>query len=269
MIRVERAAEEPNALRKAREKHLPEARKVAAKRRLKSKDFKGYKVAHDSLWKSQRNKCCYCELREQSKRNDVEHFRPKTRANRTPAVADDHGYWWLAWTWENLLFSCRNCNQAPAKVDKFPLAVGSEVLEAEEKPPGLEEPLLIDPATESGIDHIQFVFKKHGPRKRWVPIPRKGSERGKWTIEVCKLDRPDLLDLYESHVDNFIKKEIDKINQAIAADDAAQVKIAWKMAIGIYTNPWQAFVGLAYDALDHFVPAETRDRFGLELNVPA
>ena len=55
-------------------------------------------------------KCAYCEASTQIvAHGDVEHFRPKSV------------YWWLAFVFDNYLFSCQICNQS-YKGDKFPIA---------------------------------------------------------------------------------------------------------------------------------------------------
>ena len=40
---------------------------------------------------------------------DVEHFRPKAEVKE--AGENHQGYWWLAYSWENLLIACKTCNQ--------------------------------------------------------------------------------------------------------------------------------------------------------------
>jgi uncharacterized protein (TIGR02646 family) len=49
-------------------------------------------------------KCWYCETRNLRSDNAVDHFRPKSR------------YWWLAFRYENLRFSCTFCNSR--RIDK-------------------------------------------------------------------------------------------------------------------------------------------------------
>jgi len=229
-----------------------------------------YQLVQEPLWRAQYSKCCYCEMREQMKRNDVEHFRPKGRADRAPGRAERHGYWWLAWTWENLLFSCRNCNQAPAKWDQFPLAPGSEPLMPEQAPPGGERPLLIDPASESGVEHIQFVWTTLGPTgtARWMPRPRNGSRKGAWTLKVCHLDRPDMLDLYGQHVENNVKPKLEGVLSAIRAARTAEAQAEWARAVRSLLNARQEFVGLSYDVMNHLLPPVVRAAHGLVLPVP-
>lgn len=227
---------------------------------------KGYKIVNDDLWTAQHYKCCYCESKEQSKNNDVEHYRPKARAIRTPGSAAVHGYWWLAWTWENLLFSCRNCNRPPAKVDKFPLAQGSIPLVAQQPPPGKEMPLLIDPASENGCDFIMFIPETpaNAASCRWRPVARNGDPRGAMTIQVCMLDRPDLLDLYADHIQHFVMIFVEEIRQAMNGN-SARLGEAWQRAIIALLNPHQRYVGLSRDALDFFIPKQERLKWGLKL----
>lgn len=271
MIRIHRGAE-PEGLATVRATELSRVQAIAATRRPTQDELgRKYEAAHDALWRAQHYKCCYCESREQSKRNDVEHFRPKTRADRRPGAREDHGYWWLAWTWENLLFSCRNCNQAPAKLDRFPLAEGSKALLAGQLPPGQERPLLIDPATASGIEHIQFAWIPHGApvTGKWFPRPRNGSRQGAATIKVCMLDRPDLLDLYGHHVEQYVLPMVEDLRAAMQGGSSAGVRRQWSRALLRLLNPAQVYIGLSHDALDHFIPSVVRKKHQLELRLPS
>ncbi len=276
MIRVHRG-DEPQSLVDVRAGELPRVRALAAAKvppdRLTADEIgEKYQVAKEALWIAQGYKCAYCESKERLKRNDAEHLRPKTRANRSPGVTLDHGYWWLTWTWTNLFFGCRNCNQAPAKLDKFPLDHGSEALVPEQQPPGKERPLLLDPADDydDGIDHIQFKPSTVHGQARWTPVARGGSPRGTTTIDVCKLDAPDLLTAYSAHVSANVEKEREVIEAAMDGGngDLAAVWEAWECAILRLLSPEQPFVGLSYDALDHFFPADVRARWGLTLRKP-
>jgi uncharacterized protein (TIGR02646 family) len=262
VIRIHRPANEPGTLTTAREAALTVLRPAGPASRKELPDT--YKVAHATLWKAQHYKCAYCEHREQSKRNDVEHFRPATRADRKPGSTLTHGYWWLAYTWENLLFSCRNCNQSPAKLDKFPLEEGSVALEPGQSPPGDERPLLIDPATESAIDHLEYVEEhRAGAVSRWTVRARNGSRRGNEMIRVCKLDRPDLITLYTSHVAMNLTVDREQVRHAIGTGDTATIHSAWQSYVERHLQPSSVFAGLSYDVLATDVPKATRDAHGL------
>jgi hypothetical protein len=268
VIRVNRG-NEPTNLSGIRAAELRRVRAIAAVRRPTEEEIgKAYQAVKSTLWTRQHFKCAFCESKEQAKRNDAEHFRPKTSAKRQPGCTEDHGYWWLTWTWSNLLFACRNCNQAPAKLDKFPLEAGSEALVAEQAPPANERPLLLDPAEENGIPHIQFKIMTPRGREEWFPTPRNGSVRGKQTIEVCMLDRPDLIDLYTEHVEDNVEDLVEVIHKAIDDRDRAAVWEAWAVAVYSLLSPSQQYIGLSWDALDHFVPLDVRIEWDLVLSLP-
>lgn len=272
MILIERAENEPPKLTNVRNKELLRVQGIAAIPRPTKEDLgEAYQIVKDEVWEAQHYKCAFCECQEQKKRNDVEHFRPKLRALRTPGSQDDHGYWWLAWTWDNLLFSCRNCNQAPYKLDKFPLDVGSEALVPGNSPPGKERPLLIDPAEANGIDYIQFLPVKRGRREDWIPFARPGDPnkiaRAQKTIEVCGLDRPDLIPLYNAHVKD-VEREVEVVKEAIRAGDHNEVWEAWECAQIRLLSASQKFVALSYDVLDHHLPLDIRREWNLSLKRP-
>jgi hypothetical protein len=82
----------------------------------KSYNFKAYKAddvqtAIETLFN---DKCAYCETHFGAGGPvDIEHFRPKGEVLDDPAHP---GYWWLAMRWENLLYSCIDCNRMRGQV---------------------------------------------------------------------------------------------------------------------------------------------------------
>ncbi len=264
MILVDRG-DEPAALAAKRATELPKVRKIARRRAPLSGEIRGYEVARDALWRAQHHKCAYCEHREQRDRNDAEHYRPKATADRAPGSAETHGYWWLAWTWDNLLFACRNCNQPPAKGTRFPLDRGSRALQPEQGPPGRERPLLLDPAADNGVRFIQFkLFTRPGTTiQAWMPVARGGDPRGDETIRVCALDRPGMLDLYTQHVNANVWPRAEDVQRALRAKDRAAVEAGYERARRELLFPALPFVGLSFDALRHFVPDSRLAPWGL------
>jgi uncharacterized protein (TIGR02646 family) len=226
-----------------------------------------YRVVAEDLWHAQGHKCAYCEGLEQRKRNDVEHFRPKGRIDDCAGNTLTPGYWWLAWSWSNLLFSCRNCNQSPAKLDKFPIDPGSVRLKAEEEPPGQEKAVLLDPYIDEPMDHIVFRLARFGLQDRWTPQPRNGSTRGKRTIEILLLDRDDLSDLYQDHVKDYIEPDVAELKHAISQSNLTGVQHHWKTLIRMVQRG-RPFTALAHDAIDFYVPQSIRDQWGLLLERP-
>ncbi|WP_437591597.1 hypothetical protein [Sorangium sp. So ce1000] len=268
MIRVDRGPK-PEALEAIRKAEVKRLAAIVRRGRPQATDFGNeYNVVRSALWRAQRRKCCYCERRIDRAYNDVEHFRPKTRAYRGQD-RPTHGYWWLAWTWENLLFACPLCNRR-YKRSKFPLARDSRILPARHNPPGPERALLIDPAGEEDpIDHIQFVpFRQVGKKKRWIPVARGGSRRGKKTIRVLKLDRPALVTYYGDHVSGLVSHHVKVIREAIRAGDGCAAAKAWRTALRKLFHPRQAFKALSYDVLDHHFPLMIRQQLCLDLYRP-
>jgi hypothetical protein len=262
MIRVHRGLE-PAALVKVRTEKLKKLRGIVARGKGDplSDDIDGYRVVAKALWEAQLRKCCYCEKSIEHDRNDVEHYRPKAGANRGVHHPARHGYWWLAFTWENLLFSCENCNQGKAKGIKFPLAKGGTPLVAEQPPNRYERPLLIDPAVECGVEHIQFRFIP--VEKKWKPFARQGSSQGYETIRTCMLDRNDLLDLYLKHVNGEVRPEVTAVRAALAGRDCNAIDQAVRSANQKLLRRSKPFVGLSYDALQHFIPNAELTSWGL------
>lgn len=262
MIRIDRGAE-PAELAVARAARLSAVIAIAATREPASDEITGYNVAKPALVRAQGAKCCYCEQQVEGKYDDVEHFRPKAGAVRGPGFPTT-GYWWLAWSWANLLLACKSCN-SEFKGTKFPLAPGSIVLATHQQPPGGESPLLLDPATEDPLDHIQFHPAERG---RWRPSARGGSPRGDVTIRVLGLDRGSLLDFYKRHVNERVRPEVNAVRAAMAAGDPREVQARWHLARRRLLRATHLFAGLAFDALEVLLPASDRALWRLLLERP-
>ena len=215
----------------------------------------------------QHYKCCYCEHKCQVRFHDVEHYRPKARADRGPGQPD-YGYWWLAWTWENLLFVCPECNRSRKK-DIFPLAPGSRPLAPEEQPPGEERPILIDPASEDPMADIQFRrVVLEGGRTVWQAVAR--SPRGAETIDIIGLNRDYLRDLHDEHVRETVEPAIEAVRAAIAMHGAGatEVRDVWRNRIEPLVMPMQRYAALAYDVIDETFPLPVRRQLGSNLAPP-
>jgi len=96
------------------------------------------------------------------------------------------GYYWLAYHWENLLFSCVACNQTH-KRNLFPLRDEAQKAHSPRDPFDLEDLLLIDPCRENPEAFISFRAE--------FAFAVDGNLRGLTTIGVFALnDRPDLIE---------------------------------------------------------------------------
>ncbi len=93
-----------------RELRLLEARRAVLSHQAEKIDFKSsyWKSAKEQLRAETHGKCAYCEAPTSATYyGDVEHFRPKSE------------YWWLAYCYDNYLYSCARCNQE-YKLAEFP-----------------------------------------------------------------------------------------------------------------------------------------------------
>jgi uncharacterized protein (TIGR02646 family) len=166
-------------------------KKVADKKPLFSKDFPDYwrtdEGTRKKIWEYSYRKCCYCERKRDLKRDaDIDHFRPKTE------IAEDGkpGYWWLAYDWNNLFFSCKACNQT--KSTKFPLISGKRV-RVSTGDINLEKPYLPHPADEDPEKLIEYIWDESSPIEQVRPRGKDHAGRGDKTIKVLALDREELI----------------------------------------------------------------------------
>ena len=224
MIRIKRGEiPKGTALDERREEELSTIRRLASSGNLKSKHFKKIwsgKVKK-FLYESQHGKCCYCERKKDKEEADVEHFRPKAKVEE----AEDHpGYWWLAYSWENLLIACKRCNQKYKK-SKFPLKDESKRAYTEKSDSDEEEPILINPLKEDPDLFIDYDFSAETDFSEEFMVKAVGKcERGKKTVdeltgindEDIMLERADKLEYYEICVglrntgDGKLRSSIDK-----------------------------------------------------------
>ena len=143
-------------------------------RRYKLLDIK------NKLQQIYKSKCAYCEHRLEELH--VERYRPKSI------------YFWLAYSWDNLLLACPTCNKR--KGNHFQIR-GPQIhfIETEQTLKDInnlstaydrsEKPLLVNPEKRDPKDHI--AFSKQGEIF-------SDQEEFIYTIETCGLNRPALID---------------------------------------------------------------------------
>lgn len=136
-----------------------------------------------------KGKCAFCEQKEEL--THVEHYRPKDI------------YYWLAFSWDNLLMSCPTCNTHKlanfeidgvlANFENTELNVrninSSSAAYDTVEIPKMVNPEVTDP---NGL----IYFEKDGRIKSDDP-------RFSYTIETCKIDRKSLNDSRRSLLDRF------------------------------------------------------------------
>lgn len=255
MIRILRT-EEPKELATIKANQLAFLRTLS--RDPVSQEISGaYREVAEQLVSMQHHKCCYCERRVTKSYNDVEHYRPKGSANRHPGCKLTHGYWWLSFTWLNLLYSCPSCNRSE-KNDLFPLAEKSISLTAEVEPPGSEVPLLLDPTShENPTQHVQYVYQEDPETKisHWFAEPRNDSEFGAYTIYVCGLNRKELLTLRDYHYKTVILPQVKALKKQIEIKNHDGLSCEFDRALEM-CQPYAEYSLLTYDAFFYLIPGK-------------
>ncbi len=152
-------------------------------------DFKSSIFGHESVKKKlieiQNDKCCFCESKVTSiSYGDIEHFRPKAGYQQhDQETLNRPGYYWLAYDWSNLLFSCEVCNRR-FKRNLFPLLNPQKRAKNHKGDITAEKPVFIDPSKDDPQKWITF--------NQEIPVPINNNERAKTTIEELGLDREKL-----------------------------------------------------------------------------
>ena len=144
----------------------------------------GHKKVKKELIEAQHDKCCFCESRgTHISYGDVEHFRPKGGFRQTPkSPLGKPGYYWLAYEWSNLFFSCQLCNQR-FKRNLFPLENPGDRAISHNDYTNVEKPMFISPA-ENPEQYIAF--------RQEIAYAIDDNPRGKATIEALGLNRDKL-----------------------------------------------------------------------------
>jgi len=248
MIRVYRPATAPKELRT---KGASLARKNARAFQRDPQSFRLGKRTFDfdrriyaadevkqALLTAQHRKCAFCESKPLAvSAGDIEHFRPKAAVRQSDRLPLDRpGYYWLAYEWTNLLFSCERCNRRH-KGSAFPLANPKSRVRTPADSLDAEVPLFIDPSIE---DPALFVsFRDH------VPFAIDGNRRGARTIETLGLRRQDLNERREEHLNRLkcllrvlaepqvsaqLKQEVEALLVRMA-EDSAEYSLMSRIAI--------------------------------------
>jgi len=163
-------------------------------KKLKKFDFDSKIYGHPDvkaqLKNEQRNKCCYCEaIFDANSYGDVEHFRPKA-AYKSGRKLIYPAYYWLAYDWNNLMFSCQICNQK-FKGNEFPVLDENTRVKnhLDTNLISNEKPTLINPVEEDPEHFIYFNAEIPKPKNNLSPDERI---RATETIRIFGIDRKEL-----------------------------------------------------------------------------
>lgn len=246
MILVRRGIEPPS-LASAREKRLVAAVAAFNDHGVPSEQLSSTLVGYDArdvkqtLFEAQHKKCAWCERRRDFSSSPVEHYRPKDGAWRSsrgePKRISAGHYWWLTWSWTNLLFACPRCNDRGHKGSYFPLASGSSEAATPARPspasvpPALfdlsgEQPLLLDPAVDVFLDPVRWVpSNTNMARRLWTWSPDALTERGRITIDVLKL--AELADEVQRYLVDHVLPRVEEVEQHLKGKRTLQAKASW------------------------------------------
>ena len=220
------------------------------------------------------SKCAYCEskfLHVYS--GDIEHFRPKGEIEE--AHPSKPGYYWLAADWDNLLLSCRNCNQklkheivgedkkkTMGKMNQFPLANGFKHVQSHENHPQSiktedKHRLLLDPCKDNPQEHLSFDEK--------TAVIRAESDKGRASIEVFVLQRVPLVQAREKVLIE-IWAQVERVRRAsVEYDESLQKDPVAKQVyydrilkmelqrLKNYTNTSREYTAMAKQIIDRFL----------------
>ncbi len=226
-----------------RSNYLTGANKFEFKRRIY-----GHPTVKDALREAQHGKCCFCEgWFEAFAAADVEHYRPKGAARQdkdSPILFP--GYYWLAYSWDNLYWCCQECNRSHKK-DFFPLAEPTTRARCHRDDIADENPLLLDPGTAENLrSHIEFR------RDRAIGL----TEAGRKTIQVVGLNRPALIEERQERLKHlYTLQDVIRISRhSTEADDIALLEDACR-ELDEAVRPKARFSAMAVDFLRGTEPA--------------
>jgi uncharacterized protein (TIGR02646 family) len=213
---------------------------------LKSFEFDKTIYGHDSVKKqlaaAQYDKCCYCEDKFRAAASgDVEHFRPKKAIRQAIRHPLEHpGYYWLAYSWSNLFFSCEICNRI-GKKSYFPLHDPTKRSRIHSENIENEQPLLLDPGgPEDPRVHIHF----DGASANGV------TPRGRQTVETINLNRPALREKRLGEANHLLRmREIIAISEANPSPDLAAIADDARTYLLNAVKPDAIFSAMAQDIL--------------------
>ncbi len=171
------------------------------------------------------DKCAYCETSIAAGADwNVEHYRPNGRV----AEREDHpGYYWLAYTWDNLFPSCEHCNQnrkdkprwgdatvgvAQGKLDQFPVHDESDRALRPQDDLKAELPYLLNPCEDYPERHLTYDIQG-----QIQPI-NEDDIRATETIRICHLTRRRLRDRRILTLVR-VKKILKVLNKAAGGND--------------------------------------------------
>lgn len=128
-------------------------------------------------------KCGYCETKiESPELGTVDRYRPNNGVRDKNEYHQDL-YWWLTFEWNNLIYSCKECNQF--KGNYFPIK-GRRALNENDGYEN-EHRMLLNPYLDEPGNHLRYEDNDRGHIDAL-------TDEGNQTIELLRLNRTDLVE---------------------------------------------------------------------------
>lgn len=185
-------------------------------------------------------KCAFCEQRQETPH--VEHFRPK------------HIYFWLAYSWDNLLYACTSCNST--KKNSFEISGTRATFLADPSNPFREIhnlcathdknelPMLVNPETED-LSH-ELIFNEDGE-------VHSNNTRLQHTIDKCGVSRDDLCYQRKKILDDFGKdiRRVLLVNSGDFDDQRVAIKTLVEQFIDRSNSSYESFLAFRRYAIQN------------------
>lgn len=282
---------EPPALVNARARQRPIAVSAFNTHGPNTKDFTDTLIEYDAgtdtnrvkriLHQRQKEKCAWCETIADWENMPVEHIRPKARADNLDLSGNvthkshDH-YWWLTWSWENLIFSCIRCNKTEHKGNKFPIISGTSRATTPTRPLNTtinwilydvssESPLLVNPRVEDPL--ISIVWEVDDitlPVEKWTWTVRGLNDKGTMTVFILGLlGRCDKVKTYLRAALVVWPEIVAHLRQNSIPQNRQQAIDAWQRLVNATVVDSNApYRAAAWCTLEQLVPAARRTSLG-------
>ncbi|MCU1329123.1 MAG: hypothetical protein JWN34_4493 [Bryobacterales bacterium] len=197
-------------------------------------------------------KCCYCEtwIPKPYAHAHVEHWRPFSCSRQGPEEGRiSPGYYWLAYSWDNLFLSCAFCNSSN-KVDIFPLTDPATRARNHRMSFKDESPAILKPdGDEDPRQHIKFVEEEPvgqtDPGRETIKVLGLGSKLHESRLTHLKRVRDarawsiKLMESSDARAREFALKSMQFVEDAAKPDQPYSAMVADYLA----ANPWPEPVG--------------------------
>lgn len=149
-------------------------------------------------------KCAFCESDIKHEIGDIEHFRPKNKnKNKIKKCDNSYSYYWLAFSWDNLIPSCSRCNGKKSNCfdidgERVTYDIQDNLKDLHNKTKDynkIEKPKILHPEHDKFEEKIEF--RKEGRIY-------STDKQVQYTVRICGLNRSDLRKSRQDIIDDFI-----------------------------------------------------------------